>query len=109
MADYESVNETPKLSIAHGDWSMSLQIFLYLQVLDVLTTWLGFRLGLGEASPFIRYLMRLGPMEGLLGSKLVAVLLGAFCVWRQRFRVIQIINYWFAGLVFWNLALILTR
>ena len=94
---------------ATSDYSSTLQVFLYLQLLDILTTWVGFRLGLAEASPFIRYLLRMGPVVGLLGAKLVAVLLGAFCVWRHRFRVIQIINYWFAALVFWNLALILTR
>ena len=91
------------------DWSLSLQVFLYLQVLDVLTTWLGFRLGLSEASPFIQLLMHLGPAAGLVGSKMVALLLGAFCVWRGRFRVIYWINYWYAALVVWNLALIVSR
>lgn len=91
------------------DWSLSLQIFLYLQVLDVLTTWLGFRIGLAEASPFIRVLMGMGPMAGLLGSKLIALLLGAACVRSGRFHVIRLINYWYAALVVWNLTLILSR
>ncbi len=91
------------------DWSLSLQIFFYLQLLDALTTWLGLRVGLAEASPFIHYLMRFGPMAGLLASKLVAVGLGAVCVWRRRFGVISLINYWYAGLVIWNFALILSR
>ncbi len=92
-----------------NDWSLSVQAFLYLQVLDVLTTWLGFRVGLSEASPFIQFLMHLGPLTGLLGSKLVAVSLGAFCVWRRRFHVIHLINYFYAALVVWNMALILSR
>jgi len=58
-----------------ADWSLSLQTFLYLQVLDVLTTFLGFRMGLSEASPFIRALMGMGPMTGVLLSKVVALLL----------------------------------
>lgn len=91
------------------DRSLSLQIFLYLQLLDVLTTWLGFRLGLGEASPFIRLLMQVGPMAGVLASKLVAVALGAVCVWRRRYSVISMINYWYAALVIWNFTLILSR
>jgi hypothetical protein len=91
------------------DWSSSLLVFLYLQVLDVLTTWLGFRMGLAEASPFILLLMRIDPMTGVLASKAVALLLGGYCVWRGRFHVIHLINYWYAGLVIWNLALILTR
>ena len=93
----------------YRDWSLSLQVFLYLQVLDFLTTWVGFRLGLEEASPFIQILMQIGPVEGVLFSKAIALLLGAFCVWRAKFHVIQWINYWYAGLVIWNLALIVTR
>src|SRR5579863_10452708 len=89
-----------------ADWSGSLQLFLYLQLLDVVTTMLGMRMGLSEASPFIHFLMRFGVMGGLLGSKIVSVALGAFCVWRRRFRVIELINYWYAVLVVWNLVLI---
>jgi hypothetical protein len=91
------------------DWSLSLHVFLGLQVLDVLTTLLGFHFGLVEASPFIKFLMRLGPVAGLVASKIVAALLGALCVWRGRFQVIHLINYWYAGLVIWNLTLIMTR
>jgi len=85
---------------------LSLQVFLYLQVLDFLTTWVGFRMGLSEASPFIQFLMRIGPLEGVLFSKAVALLLGAYCVWRGKYHVIHWINYWYAALVVWNLALI---
>lgn len=91
-----------------SDWSLSLQVFFYLQFLDVLTTWLGLRLGLGEASPFIKFLMHVGPMAGLVGSKVVAVVLGGICVYRKRFQVIRIINYWYAALAVWNLAVILS-
>ena len=92
-----------------ADWSLSLQTFLYLQVLDVLTTFLGFRMGLSEASPFIRALMGMGPMAGVLLSKVVALLLGATCVRSGRYHVIRLINYWYAALVVWNLTLILSR
>lgn len=99
----------PAISAASRDWTFSLHVFLYLQVLDALTTWLGFRMGLDEASPFIRLLMHWGPFAGVLASKAVALLLGAFCVWRRRYHVIQLINYWYAALVVWNLALITSR
>lgn len=99
---------TPRAVLA-PDFSLSLEVFLYLQVLDVLTTWMGFRVGLAEASPFIRFLMHVGPLTGLLGSKMLAVLLGGYCVWRGRFQVLRAINYWYAGLIVWNLALILSR
>ena len=92
-----------------ADWSLSLHTFLYLQVLDVLTTFLGFRMGLSEASPFIRALMGMGPMAGVLLSKVVALLLAAACVRSGRYNVIRLINYWYAALVVWNLTLILSR
>ena len=86
--------------------TFSLQVFLYLQLLDILTTWAGLRSGLSEASPFIRLLMQLGPIMGLLGSKLIAFGLAGFCLWTERFGVIRLINYWYAALAVWNLVLI---
>jgi hypothetical protein len=88
--------------------SLNVQVFLYLQMLDVLTSWLGFRVGLMEASPVVRLLLGFGPMAGLLASKLIALGLGGFCVWSGRYQVIRLINYWYAALVVWNLALILS-
>ena len=96
-------------TLAVVDRSRSLELFIYLQVLDVLTTALGFRLGLAEASPFIHYLMSFGVLGGLLASKFIAVAIGAYCVWRRRYRVITLINYWYAALVAWNLLLIASR
>jgi Domain of unknown function (DUF5658) len=98
---------TSNISVLQRDWSLSLEVFLFLQMMDVLTTWLGLKLHCAEASPFIRYLMQMGPLAGLIGAKVIAVLLGGYCVYRQRFRVIQIINYFFAALVTWNMAMLL--
>jgi hypothetical protein len=103
------MNANREISSSVMDWSPSLQLFFYLQVLDVVTTMLGIRVGLSEASPFIQFLMHFGVFGGLVASKVVSVGLGAFCVWRRRFRVIMIINYWYAALVVWNLVLIATR
>lgn len=86
---------------------LPLQIFLYLQVLDFLTTMVGLRLGLQEASPFVRWLMLTSPAAGVALSKAVAIALAGVCLWRGKQRVIGWINYWYAGLVAWNLALIL--
>ena len=97
------------VAVARREWSLSMELFLFLQLLDVLTTILGLRLGLGEASPFIRFLMNMGPLAGLLASKVVAVVLGGICVYLGRFHVIRWINYWYAALVMWNMALILSR
>jgi hypothetical protein len=83
------------------------QLFLYLQVLDLLTTMVGLRMGLQEVSPFVRQLMRVDPTLGLLGAKLLAIGLGGYCLWANRHRLISWINYWYAGLVAWNLCIIL--
>ena len=84
-----------------------IQLFLYLQVLDLFTSLIGFKLGLGEASPFIRTLMRFGPVLGVALSKGIALLLAAFCLAKERHRLIRAINYWYAGLITWNLCAIL--
>lgn len=86
-----------------------LQAFAYLQVLDLLTTLVGFRIGAEEASPFGRLLFALhfSPVVALACIKAAAVVLAALCLWRKRQRVIRWVNYWYAGLVIWNLGVIL--
>ena len=83
-----------------------LEIFLFLQVLDLLTTLIGFRLGAGEASPFVRLLTELGPATAVILSKGVALGLGAACVGMRRMHLVGWINYWYAGLIVWNLVMI---
>src|SRR2546425_736448 len=61
-----------------------LEIFLYLQVLDVMSTLIGFSLGNTEASPFIRLLIRWGPLTGLICSKVFAIGLAAVCIVLER-------------------------
>jgi hypothetical protein len=82
-------------------------IFIYLQLLDLLTTLVGFKLGAGEASPFIRMLMHAGPVTGVLASKIVALILGGVCVYAKKTNLIKWISYWYAGLVVWNLMVML--
>jgi len=88
---------------------MSLSyIFIYLQLLDLLTTLVGFRLGAGEASPFIRMLMLGGPATGVMASKVLALALGALCVYAKKKHLIRWASYWYGGLVVWNLMVMLT-
>lgn len=84
-----------------------IEVFLYLQVLDLMTTLAGFSLGNTEASPFIRLLIRFGPLAGLIYSKLFATGLALMCVVLHRGALIRWINYWYAALVIWNLLTIL--
>ena len=101
MIKFLSAGRTERI---HG-----LHYFLLLQLLDVVTTIIGFEVGLSEASPFIRYMMQLGPITGLLASKVVAILLAAFCIASGRYQVIRYVNYWYTALVAWNVTLILSR
>ena len=98
----------PAAVIGHGAGSdaVHLQVFFYLQLLDFMTTLIGMRLGLGEASPFIRYLMQVGPLAGLAVSKVIALTLCGICLWTNKRHLVRWINYWYAALVVWNMFLI---
>ena len=80
-----------------------ISLFLCLQVLDVVTTLIGFRMGLAEASPFVRWLTHFGPVLGLVVSKFVALSLLSICVFLQRTRVIRLATCWYIALVVWNI------
>jgi len=80
-----------------------IEVFLYLQVLDILTTLIGFSLGNSEASPFIRLMINWGPVAGLAAAKILAVGLAALCLALKRRKLVLWINYWYAALIVWNL------
>jgi apolipoprotein N-acyltransferase len=84
------------------------QVFIYLQLLDLLTTLVGFKMGAGEASPFIRMLMQAGPATGVAVSKLIALALGGLCVYLNKQHLIRWATYWYGALVVWNLIVILS-
>jgi|SRR6478672_5918900 hypothetical protein len=83
------------------------QIFLYLQVLDFLTTLVGFKVGATEMSPFVRYLIQFGPIAGVAASKLLALVMAGICVWLDKPHLIKWVSYWYAALVVWNICIIL--
>jgi hypothetical protein len=85
----------------------SLTVFVVLQVLDILTTLLGLQMGARETSVFLGRLMRAGPVAALLIAKIIAVLLVAIAVKFKRPRMVVFLNYWFAVVVSWNLAILL--
>jgi hypothetical protein len=102
-------NDLKKGAHSYQDnWMAITHIFIYLQLLDLLTTLVGFRLGAAEASPFIRILMHAGPAVGVIVSKLVALILGGVCVYVKKHNLIRWISYWYAGLVVWNLMVMLS-
>jgi hypothetical protein len=85
---------------------MLVHIFVYLQLLDLLTTLVGFKLGAAEASPFIRVLMHAGPALGVALSKLVAFAIGGVCVHNRKLRLIRLANVWYGGVFVWNMAIL---
>ena len=87
---------------------ITIQVFVYLQFLDFVTTMVGFSVGAGEASPFIGKLMHLSsPAAGVGASKVLALVVGGICLCTNRSRIVGWINYWYAGLVLWNLMIIM--
>jgi hypothetical protein len=61
--------------------------------------------GLREANPLVRLALHYSanPLEALMGVKAVALLLGFYCWWMGRDRLLARINILFALLVVWNL------
>jgi hypothetical protein len=90
-----------------GQIDGTTQVFVYFQVMDFLTTVLGFRLGASEASPFISLLMHGGSMRGIFVSKLLALVLGVGCIYFGKRRLLRRATYWYAALVMWNLLIVL--
>ena len=81
----------------------SIAVFVFLQMLDILTTLIGLRLGAREASVFLARLMQMGPLAALLIAKIFAVLLVCLAIKFQRPRLVVFLNYWFMVVVSWNL------
>jgi hypothetical protein len=85
-----------------------IHIFLYLQLLDFLTTLVGFKVGASEASPFIaRLIDASSPAIGVAASKVVGLGIGGLCLFLNRARLVGWINYWYAGVIVWNMFIIL--
>src|SRR3954451_10295508 len=81
-----------------------LWCYVYLQLLDLLTTAAFLAHRVEEANPIVRLSMgtAAGTMPGLLLIKTMAVLLGLFC-WRTgRVRMLSMANRFYAVLVVWN-------
>jgi hypothetical protein len=82
-------------------------LFIALQLADLITTLIGFRLGAEEASPFVRRLIAaFGPLVGVALAKTVACAIFAACLWAGKRRVLRWATSWFAALCVWNIAVI---
>lgn len=83
------------------------EVFVYLQLLDLMTTVLAFQFGGYEMNPLLRWLMQWGPVTGLTVAKVAACTLAWVCIWLKKGHVVRWANYWFAALVVWNLTMVL--
>ena len=83
--------------------------FVYLQMLDFLTTIAFLANGIREANPFVRMMLTLipNPIAALLSVKLMALLLGVYCWRMRRERLLTYINVMFAALVAWNVIVLI--
>jgi hypothetical protein len=79
-------------------------VFACLQLLDLITTLIGFRLGGAEVSPVARRLTDIGPAAGIALTKGLAFLIACICIWFHKRQVIRWANYYFAALVLWNVG-----
>jgi hypothetical protein len=85
--------------------SSSFIVFIYLQLLDFLTTVVAMKNGFVESSPFIRWLMTSNYTVGLAESKIIAIGLAVLCILIRKGFLVRWINRWYAAVVVWNLAL----
>ena len=99
-------SSTASLSKRHVGLNQ-IEVFLFLQLLDFMTTLIGLRLGGTEMSPFVRWMMSFDVVLGLSLVKLFGVVMGGYCLVTKRIRVIGWVNIVFAALVVWNLHNIL--
>jgi hypothetical protein len=82
--------------------------FIYLQLLDLLTTIAFLVHGVQEANPIVRLALELAPnpIVALAGIKALAVSMGLYCCSNGRRRVLSRINVLFALVVAWNLIVL---
>ena len=83
-----------------------LPAFILLQLMDVATTIVALNLGAAEQNPVIGRLMALGPIPGLIMSKLVVIGLAALFLTWGKTRALRLANVAFGLIVTWNLTII---
>ena len=83
-----------------------LAIFILLQAMDLATTLIALGLGGHENNPMIAHLLALGPVRGLLVSKVVVIGLAVAGASMQKHRGIWCANAVFSAIVVWNLSII---
>lgn len=86
-----------------------LSLFIYLQVLDFLTTMLFLKMGLPESSWLVGALVRWSPVLGVMLAKAVAIGVGYLAVRYHKDRVVKLANVGYSGVVAWNLLCMIMK
>jgi hypothetical protein len=83
-----------------------LAIFILLQILDIATTLVVLAMGGRETNPIVQHFMTVGPVAGLVISKLTVTAIAAAIVALRRNRGLRLANVAFTGVVAWNFTII---
>jgi hypothetical protein len=83
-----------------------LATFILLQVMDLSTTLTAFALGGQENNPFVAHIMAVGPVRGLLISKLAVTGIAVAAAALRRHRGLRMANFAYSGIVAWNVTVI---
>jgi len=83
-----------------------LIIFLALQVLDAVSTLGAMAFGGGELNPVVSRIMLIGPVSGLLLSKVIVSGIAVACMRWDKQKAIRIANLAFTGIFVWNCSIV---
>ena len=83
-----------------------LAIFILLQILDMMTTLVVLAMGGRETNPIVQHFMTVGPVAGLIISKLTVTVIAVAVVALRRNRGLRLANLAFTGVVAWNFTII---
>lgn len=80
--------------------------YAYLQLLDLLTTAAFLLAGVKEANPIVVFAMEIAanPILGVAAVKALALMLGLYCWWSNRGRLLKMATAFYAVLVAYNLV-----
>ena len=86
-----------------------LSLFIYLQLLDGLTTYAGIKTGSQELNPIARvFLDHMGLVSGIIAMKAIVAGCGAYLSLRA-YPIPSLMNWLFAGIVVFNIAGIISN
>ena len=83
-----------------------LVFFILLQLLDAATTLVALALGGQENNPLVSRMMSLGPVGGLLVSKMAVIGIATVGAFLHQVRGIRLANVVFCAIVAWNFTII---